>query len=322
MLAKTPENDILLRLRQDLSSVIDMTRELLESKNSASSVTAAVDDDEPPPLPDLSGPQSVTHGENKWNVGDRCMAPWDDGDLYHARVEAVKDADTLTVTFLAYGNQVEVSVATIRPYKSALEAELKPGALVRAVYPGDGLFYDATVVEKGDPGLYRVRFAKWKKNANNKKMYDIPAYDMIIRAAGADDEEDEDLPERPTIPDHLKSRSEDTEAQRLQKKKKVKLLKQRHKDKVITQDRQRKQNNWLGFHQGVATAINKKKKSSEAINFKFIQNRKSIFAAPTSVAGRVGVTGSDQEMTPEQRRAKHVYNPSAPAGASPFIPPQ
>jgi len=157
-----------------------------------------------------------------------------------------------------------------------------------------------------------------------KKLYDILAYDLLLREANAEDD-DEDLPFKPVIPDHLKSTPEDTEAQRLAKRKKVKLLKQRHRDKVITQEGQRKQNNWLGFHQGVAKGIqaglSKKKKQSEAINMKSIRSHKSIFAAPTSVTGRVGVTGSDAEMTPEGKRVKHIYGSSSSLPPPPFVPP-
>jgi len=332
MLEKSPEDEMLLKLHQDLSHVIQLTHDLTARKNGKVSEPdqsiEAEDDDGPPPLPGElqsgSGIMSISSGDMKWTVGDRCMALWEDGQFYHARIDSVKDEQRLTVTFLAYGNQVDCSVGSLRVFKPAPETDLKPGALVRAIYPMDGLFYDATIVEKGDAGFFRVRFSKYKKNVKKKKkLYDIPAYDLLMREANAEDD-DEDLPNKPLIPDHLKSTPEDTEAQRLAKRKKVKLLKQRHREKVITKEGQRKQNNWLGFHQGVSAGVNagisKKKKLSEAIGYKFIQSRKSIFASPQSVSGRVGVTGSDSEMTPDGKRVKHIHHgPSSTP--SPFLPP-
>jgi len=171
MLAKNPEDEILLKLHQDLSQVIQLTHDLSSQKNGApeddaQQPPAQDDDDGPPPLPseiESGVVNSISSGDYKWSVGDRCMALWEDGQYYHARIDAVKDEQRVTVTFLGFGNQVDCLVSSLRVYKPAPETDLKPGGLVRAIYPADGLFYDATIIEKGDPGFYRVRFSKYKK---------------------------------------------------------------------------------------------------------------------------------------------------------------
>jgi hypothetical protein len=113
----------------------------------------------PPPLPSsassasssasasaASAAASVASGSaGKWQLKQRCMAQWTDGKYYSARIDSITEINTFRVTFLDYGNTHEVTLSQLQPYLHAPAVLLKPDVLVRAVWPEDGLFYDAKI---------------------------------------------------------------------------------------------------------------------------------------------------------------------------------
>jgi hypothetical protein len=144
----------------------------------------------------------------KWQPGERCMALWS-GDTsaehrkyYAARVESVTELSTYHVCYLDYNSTAELPYTHLQPYTPAPTERLKPGALVRALWPEDGLMYDAIVeaipfitpsasgsasssspsttsgvVSGPGTGLrVAVKFSKYKKT----KM-DVDVYDVVLR---------------------------------------------------------------------------------------------------------------------------------------------
>ncbi|XP_071947252.1 survival of motor neuron-related-splicing factor 30-like [Antedon mediterranea] len=97
-LTSDPDNEELLKLKQDLQEVIDLTCDL---------ITAT--------------PESVQQAETsviplqKWNVGDRCLAMYDeDGLLYPSNIDEIHENGTVTVTFDGYGNSEIVKINKLR----------------------------------------------------------------------------------------------------------------------------------------------------------------------------------------------------------------
>jgi survival-of-motor-neuron-related-splicing factor 30 len=218
-----------------------------------------------PPLP-------VETEESKWKVGDRCEALWsEDGKWYVARVESVDDLATYTVTYLEYGNKSSVAESSLKPYTPASVDQLSQGTAVKAFWQGQ--VYPGAVSGPGStPGTFSIKFAKWKKKR------DVPANDIVLRDEPNAAAKEGPLPEKLEIPDHLLIKPTDTDVQKKIKMKKMKRLKSMHHKRKVEEIGNEKKNNWLNFIQ------NKKQKTS-------------IFASPTAVEGRVGVTGSGKAMT-------------------------
>ncbi|XP_071480133.1 survival of motor neuron-related-splicing factor 30-like [Diadema antillarum] len=90
-LTNDAENEELLKLKQDLQEVIDLTTDLLKA---AQGTTASAESDSEEP--------AVSHS---WNVADRCLACWSkDQQYYPATIDQVHEDGTVTVIFDVYEN--------------------------------------------------------------------------------------------------------------------------------------------------------------------------------------------------------------------------
>jgi len=121
----------------------------------------------PSVAPDLGDDDLVSSmvTEKKWSIGDRCQALWEDGKWYNARIDGVTAAENFNVTYLDFGNTSDVPESSLKPYIPASEGLLSQGVKVKAIYQEDGLFYDAVIESVLEPGLYAIKYLKWKKKA-------------------------------------------------------------------------------------------------------------------------------------------------------------
>lgn len=79
-------------------------------------------------------------------VGDRISARFTDGKWYTATVQAVlAKGQRFAVRFLDYGDTATVQADCIRPFQMLAASDLSVGQQVRAIFSGDGLFYDAVI---------------------------------------------------------------------------------------------------------------------------------------------------------------------------------
>jgi len=254
-----------------------------------------------PPLP-------VVNVESKWKAGDRCLALWEeDAKYYVARVDGLDaTGQQCAITYLEYGNQATVAESSLKTYVPAPLDQLGQGTAIRAFW--QGVLYPGAVLGPGStPGTFLVKFVKWKKRR------DVPANDIVLRDEPAKAESKEGpLPEKVEIPEHLQVKPTDTDQQKKIKVKKIKRLKSMHHKRKLEEVGNEKKQNWLNFIQ------NKRQK-------------KSIFASPTEVEGRVGVTGSGKAMTQFNDRAQFfnlklsgptLSKPSADDLAPPPLPPE
>jgi len=266
LLALSPDDPELLQIKADLEQVVALTEELAGGVD----VSALAD----------RGTQ--------WKVGDRCTAKWDkDGKYYAATINQIVE-DDYHIMFLDYGNQVTVPETAIKPYSCLSKDQLTQGALIRAIWGEDGLFYDAIVSHEAEEGgKFTVRFPQF-----GKKKFLVSIYDTRPRIGKNAPNPDAALPDEWNIPEHLKMKSGDTDAQRRNKRQRVKMLKQQFKKRKVEQEGSRKTANWQGFLKSAKTTSIFPKKSS-------------MFA--TSEEGTVGVIGSGRGMTENPSLAKHRF---------------
>jgi len=182
---------------------------------------------------------------------------------------------------------MEVPESSMKAYIPAPEGLLSQGVKVRAVYVEDGLFYDAVIDSVLEPGLFAVKYLKWKK----KQRFEVPAYDIVLRDSG---QKIETVPDELQIPESLKYKPSDSEAQKLKKRKQIKRLKSTFRTKKREEEGNQRQKNWLSFVKG----HRKKQKTKQ---------KESIFASPVEVDGRVGVIGSGKQMTKYLEPSKHLF---------------
>ena len=104
--------------------------------------------------------------------------------------------------------------------------------------------------------------------------------------------------------DHLRLQHTDSEQERLRKRRKVKALKQKIKQKEQDEARDSQKNSWLAFqNKGAKRKVVGSMKASR---------KESIFASPDTVDGKVGVTGSGKDMTEFGERKKYKLAPPLP----------
>lgn len=134
-----PENGELLKLKQDLEEVIDLTRDLIKtqlvdqkkssyvettkpnkqseveastSAASSSSYLGSYDDDIEAAL--LAVEQSVK-AKKVWKIGDKCQAKWtEDGNYYDATIEGISDGGEVSVVFDAYQNRSTTTLEELK----------------------------------------------------------------------------------------------------------------------------------------------------------------------------------------------------------------
>ena len=218
-----------------------------------------------------------------WKIGDRCRAKWDDGKWYTARIDTISELQRYTVTYLKYGNTAEVSAAMLAPWVPAPRASLQKGTHVMAIYAGDGLLYEAIIEDTLPDNKFRVKFTEYPD------LEVVSGDDMILKKATRNP-----VPEsldKLVIPEQLKILPTDSEKVKETKKKKIKRLKAVFHQKVKEQESIKRKNTWLDFQKGVIKG----------------KAKKSIFASPDSVDGKVGVTGSGKEMTKYRETKKHKF---------------
>lgn len=227
--------------------------------------------------------------EGKWKVGDRCTAKWEKDNKYYAAIINDIVEDDFHIMFLDYGNIAVVPETSIKPYTSLSKEQLTQGSLIRAIWGEDGLFYDAVVANEADEtGKYAVRFPQF-----GKKKFMVSPQDCRPRIGKqAPNAAETALPDELVIPEHLKLKPSDTEAQRRNKRQRVKMLKQQFKKRKVEAEGNRKTNNWLSFVKSAKTTSIMRKKPS-------------MFA--TTEEGTVGVIGSGRGMTENPALAKHRF---------------
>lgn len=137
-----PENSELLKLKQDLDEVIDLTRDLIKtqlgdqkkssyvepSRSAApSTAIATTSNDEDTSTADNSDPyydeieaalmaaEESVKATKIWKIGDKCQAKWtEDGNYYDATIEDISDGGEVSVIFDAYQNRSTTTLTELK----------------------------------------------------------------------------------------------------------------------------------------------------------------------------------------------------------------
>lgn len=232
--------------------------------------------------------------ENKW---------------YNAKIDSVDvDSQEADVSYIGYQNSYKVHAMFIKVIPKPNPENLEPGCYCEAIYKGDGHYYPC-IIEKVSEEGYHVRFKKFNnreivglyylresRNNNNdvnkkKNFDDLTEFKVIFKIYFILFFQ---------IPEHLKILPNDSEVQRVSKKKKIKKLKQAFKIQLIEKHSKEKQGKWTNFSDGGF----KKKKG----HFHNKKNIESIFKSPDTIEGRVGVMGSGKGMTNFNPRTRYSAN--------------
>lgn len=128
-----PDNGELLKLKEDLVEVIELTRDLIKTqleeqkktsyvepnKSQAShsggeqSTSLSAGDDYDVEAALLAAERGTTRPT--WKIGDKCQAKWtEDGNFYDATIEGISESGEVSVVFDAYQNRCTTTLAELK----------------------------------------------------------------------------------------------------------------------------------------------------------------------------------------------------------------
>jgi len=310
MLAQKPNNETVKNLKTDLERVIELTENLLKmkeqkyaeaSKRKGRAMTIIGPDGK-------EQPREWGMPKDEWKIGERCQAKFTDKHWY---VGAITDivahpaggvGKGYQILFLEYGDEHVATVENMRTYVPPLKEQVQVGDRVRACWGDDGMFYKAIIQNITEDGKYDVEFTKYKNKAT------VPLEDIqLVKEKKAPIMKTVDkkgwthVAEEVYIPESLKPKPEDSKEILDKKRLKKRKLKKQHRRMLKEAAQDNRQNAWKRFRR---KGERSKKKGLKANLFR---KAKSIFAAPESLEGRVGVFGSGTGMTEFGERT-HFHN--------------
>jgi len=190
---------------------------------------------------------------------------------YMAMINLINQTDqTAEITWLGFKEKTTLPWAYIKVQDSLKPEDLEVGMNCEAIYYEDGKWYLAAIEKISELGVH-VKYKKYED-------IEVVSFDSIRitpeqKLANIKRKEQEHLKQNSKdeakelefkIPDYLKISPADNEAQRLSKRKRVKSMKNTHKQKVLEKISKDKQDEWINFSQktnkikGYAMPIHKK----------------------------------------------------------------
>lgn len=300
-----PSNAELLSIVRDLDEVIDVTSQLLKSKageQDAKQPHASTGEDHHESMTARYPPNSFCEAlyQDKW---------------YPAQVLSFgskNDQLVYTVVFLGYHNQEVVSESAIRAIESSGmpitdKTKIAPGFTCEAKYHLDGKYYAVEVQELTKYG-YKIVYTQFRNVEEVPFQYlrevpkeGSPAQQAVSVNHSSDQTVKEALPDNQNevrmnsnarnpkiiqIPENLKILPTDAQDEKERKKKRIKAIKSLNRHANIDIERNTKQQGWQAFQSKAS------KRGSKGFS-----KKRSMFASPATVTGKVGVVGSDIGMT-------------------------
>lgn len=188
---------------------------------------------------------------HKSDVGRICLAFYDEDQKWYTAMINEIDEETKKgeVTWLGFKEKTQLPYSHIKVQEKINPEEIETGYMCEAIYYEDGKWYPAVIETKSEHGVH-VRYTKYEE-------VEIVSYDSIRftpeqRQANLNKKknpkQEVDINAPFKLPDHLKMNPNDNEQQRLLKRKRVKQLKQNHKQKVIEIISKEKQEQWQNFN--------------------------------------------------------------------------
>eukprot|EP01097_Dermamoeba_algensis_P003163 TRINITY_DN2269_c0_g1_i2.p1 TRINITY_DN2269_c0_g1~~TRINITY_DN2269_c0_g1_i2.p1 ORF type:complete len:257 (+),score=59.84 TRINITY_DN2269_c0_g1_i2:57-827(+) len=241
----------------------------------------------------MSGEESVTELQDKLNGCQESLQQLEEGLILDPNNEELK---VLKQSLLEGMQVIQELLKEKLSNGEGEEPQFEVGAEVTAKYSVDGVWYDATLLELTEEGLFRVQY----KGYGNEELLppsSIKAKDKKRKAADDADLDGEDDEGEIKIPKALQIKPTDSEEVKQQKKRKQKAFRNQQRLKKLEEERNLRKNAWLQFTT---------KKVKPKVGYFTGKKKESIFKSPDSVDGKVGVTGSGKGMTPIQEKRMKV----------------
>ena len=320
-LSLDPNNEQLVKLKGDLQHLIDLTKNLISVRQQGLGVGDQLEENtkEQPDSP-LSDPDANIPPPSSSSSSFKAAGTF-------STTIAVNDGEENILSPFIVGDSIEV-ISGDRPY-AAVVKELNPDGKegyakvwyyeyntdvvlpltdfrkiqgegihdidalpfpykCQAKYVVDQKWYDAEVQSKGHYG-YRIIYTKYNHSEEIPPQY-LKKYP--VKNDGREAYESKEF----VIPPNLLILATDTEEEKKRKKKKVKYLKNKFAQKNDELESKAVQSSWQAF-------INKGVKKHKT-GFK----KNSMFKAPDTVDGKVGVTNSGSTMTEYGSRKRSFQN--------------
>lgn len=131
-----PDNSELLKLKEDLVEVIELTRDLIKTQLEEQKKTSYIEPNKSYGSPSEVGESSSTSlgtpddfdeieaallaaekgtSRPKWKIGDKCQAKWtEDGNYYDATIEGITEGGEVSVVFDAYQNRSTTTLTELK----------------------------------------------------------------------------------------------------------------------------------------------------------------------------------------------------------------
>lgn len=294
-----------LKLKHDIENVIKMTETLIqvqnkesqqsssgESSSSSSGTHTAVNvNATSSSISEVESFQAITTVQ----VGDRIEVI---GDRPYAGVVTAVSADssTCTLKYFEVGKEVTLPLSRMRKLvsKHGLTSEqVGPGLKCQCRFAADRRWYDV-VIDELTPHGYMVTYTKFGNKEEVPLEYLRHTPIAVLQGDNTGSGE-------VVIPENLKILPTDTEEEKLKKKKRIKGIKSKTRLENIDKERSAVQNTWKAF----SNKTSKLSKKSGGIPH---VKKRSMFASPEEVDGKVGVTGSGHGMTQVDDRKRYKLN--------------
>lgn len=121
-----PENSELLKLKDDLVEVIELTQDLIKTQQNGQKNKSYVASIKPSSstlnqsndLNEIETALLAAEHDTKqrvWKIGDKCQAKWtDDGKYYDGIIENICDNGEVSVIFEAYQNRITTNITELK----------------------------------------------------------------------------------------------------------------------------------------------------------------------------------------------------------------
>lgn len=189
--------------------------------------------------------------------GKICSAFYDiESQWYLAMINEVNCEDkSAEITWLGYKEKCSLPWSHIKVQPSIKKESLEVGMFCDAIYYEDGKWYQASIEMISEHGVH-VKYKKYEdvEVVSFDSIRITPQQNLLNQKRKEESQQnkkDEEINLEFKLPEHLKITPADNEVQRLSKRKKVKSLKNTHKQKVMDIISKEKQDNWLNFYQNV-----------------------------------------------------------------------
>ncbi|KAK2194905.1 hypothetical protein BdWA1_001695 [Babesia duncani] len=275
-----PDNEQLLVLKRDLNEVITLTEDLLKYKQESEGIF--LQDDEPEPEEStVAEPDACIPSTQIYNhlIGRICVVLYNEKQRYGeiVQVQGNEPGDLVVIEILGSRERCGLSLKDLQLLQGPQPSECPNGTVVQALYLEEGPTDTGFVVTYKDYNTSE----QVPRDRIRLKVKKVIEYKEITTPAGY------------KIPENLIIKQNDSEKERLRKRKLVQTLKKQQRAEKVEAEAQKRANSWRNF-QNKAGAKNKS-------GFMTGKREGSIFKSEPPPSG---ITPTPQFIP----RRKHDYN--------------